>query len=183
MKSSWYSVFRVAAVFIALGIAFNPRISQAQRPLGTDVSGYQAADLPWATAKAAGVRFAWTKCTEGTGYVNPNFIGQVTGATNAGVYIGLYHYARPGLHPNITGANSADSEAAYFWSTAGPYIKYGGAYLMPMLDWEDVGTLGTPSTAPAKSNGWTTVQCSAWLNQWCNTLSNTAFANGVIVNP
>src|SRR5712664_4745402 len=104
MKFSWFSVFRALAAFILFGITFSPDTSRAQRPLGTDVSGYQAADLPWATAKAAGVRFAWTKATEGTGYVHPNFIGQVTGATNAGVYIGLYHYARPGLHPNITGA-------------------------------------------------------------------------------
>ena len=80
MKSSGYSVFRLLAIFIVVGISFRPGDLRAQRPLGTDVSGYQAADLPWATAKAAGVRFAWTKCTEGTGYVNPNFIGQVTGA-------------------------------------------------------------------------------------------------------
>jgi GH25 family lysozyme M1 (1,4-beta-N-acetylmuramidase) len=183
MNSSWYSVFRVAPVFIAIGIVFNPCNSRAQRPLGTDVSGYQAADLPWATAKANGVRFAWTKCTEGTGYVNPNFIGQVTGATNAGVYIGLYHYARPGLHPNITGANSADSEAAYFWSHASPYIKYGGAYFMPMLDWEDVGTSGQPTTEPSIANGFTAAQMSAWLNEWCTAVSNSAFASGVIIKP
>ncbi len=162
---------------------FGTGVALAQRPLGTDVSGYQAADLPWATAKAAGVRFAWTKATEGTGYVNPNFVGQVTGATNAGVYIGLYHYARPGLHPNITGANSADSEAAYFWSYAGPYIKYGGAYFMPMLDWEDVGTSGQPATDPTVANGFTTAFMSAWVNEWCTAVSNSAFATGVIIKP
>lgn len=170
-------------VVAGLGVVFVAEHALAQRPLGTDVSGYQAADLPWATAKAAGVRFAWTKATEGTGYVNPNFIGQVTGATNAGVYIGLYHYARPGLHTNITGINSADSEAAYFWSHASPYIKYGGAYFMPMLDWEDVGTSGQPATDPTVANGFTTAQMSAWVNEWCTAVSNSAYATGVIIKP
>jgi hypothetical protein len=183
MNSSWYSVLRAMALLTVTGIAFRPANSPAQKPLGTDVSGYQAADLPWATAKAAGVRFAWTKATEGTGYVNPNFIGQVTGATNAGVYIGLYHYARPGLNPNLTGASSADSEAAYFWSHAGPYIKYGGAYFMPMLDWEDVGTSGQPATAPSIANGFNITQMSAWVNEWCTAVSNSAFAAGVIIKP
>src|SRR6267378_367166 len=164
MKSSWYSVFRAVPVFIAIGIAFSPSNLRAQRPLGTDVSGYQAATLNWTGARNGGVRFAWTKCTEGTGYVNPNFISQVTGATNAGVYIGLYHYSRPGLHPNITGVNSADSEAAYFWNHASPYIKYGGAYFMPMLDWEDVGTSGQPATQPSIANGFTIMQMSAWVH-------------------
>jgi len=180
MKFSWFSVFRVLAVFILFGITFGADTSRAQRPLGTDVSGYQAADLPWATAKAAGVRFAWTKATEGTGYVNPNFIGQVTGATNAGVYIELYHNARPGLHHNITGANS---EAAYFWNHASPYIKYGGAYFMPMLDWEDVGTSGQPATEPSIANGFTAPEMSAWVNEWCTAVSNSAFATGVIIKP
>jgi GH25 family lysozyme M1 (1,4-beta-N-acetylmuramidase) len=183
MNSSWYSTFRAVAVFIAIGIAFGQVSSRAQRPLGADVSGYQPTNVPWATAKAAGVRFAWTKCTEGTGYVNPNFISQLIGATNAGVYIGLYHYARPGLHPAITGANSADSEAAYFWSHASPYIKYGGAYFMPMLDWEDVGTSGQPSTEPSIANGFTAATMSAWVNEWCTAVSNSAYATGVIIKP
>jgi hypothetical protein len=139
--------------------------------------------VDWSSATNGGVRFAWSKATEGAGYVNPNFASQVAGAVAARVYIGAYHYARPGLNPNLTGANSADSEAAYFWNTAGACIKYGGAYLMPMLDWEDVGTPGQPSTAPATTNGFTRAQMSAWLNRWCTTLSNTAFASGVVINP
>jgi GH25 family lysozyme M1 (1,4-beta-N-acetylmuramidase) len=154
----------------------------AQRPLGADVSGYQPGNINWTPATNAGVKFAWSKATEGTGYINPNFASQVAGAIAAKVYIGAYHYARPGLHPNLTGANSADTEAAFFWSTAGPYIKNGGAYLMPMLDWEDVGTSGQPATDPTVANGFTTAQMSAWLNEWCTAVSNTAFASGVIIN-
>jgi len=155
----------------------------AQRPLGTDVSGFQPANINWTPATNGGVRFAWSKATEGTGYVNPNFTNQILGAVAAKVYVGAYHYARPGLHPNITGASSADSEAAYFWSKAGAFIKNGGGYLMPMLDWEDIGTTGQPATAPAISNGFTTVMMSSWVNEWCTWVSNTAYASGVVVNP
>ena len=115
------------------------------------MSGYQPANVPWGTATNNGVRFGWTKATEGTGYVNPNFIGQITGATNAKVYIGAYHYYAAGLHPNLTGANSADSEAAYFWSVAGPYIKYGGAYLIPCWIGKMSAAVVRPRPLPPKA--------------------------------
>src|SRR5215470_1408620 len=86
------------------------------RPLGTDVSGYQPASVDWTSATNGGVKFAWSKATEGTGYTNPNFASQVAGAVAAKVYIGAYHYARPGLNRGLAGA---DSEAAYFLNTAG----------------------------------------------------------------
>ena len=181
MKLYFRPWFLIAATLLAWQIA--PLHLLAQRPLGADVSGYQPANINWTPATNAGVRFGWSKATEGTGYVNPNFAGQMAGATAAGIYMGAYHYARPGLHPNITGANSADSEAAYFWSVAGPYIKNGGSYFMPMLDWEDVGTSGQPSTAPAKTNGFTAAMMSAWVNEWCNAVSNSAWSSGVIINP
>ena len=140
----------------------------AQRPLGTDVSGYQPS-INWTTVKNAGVVFAWSKATEGTGYTNPYFTAQESGAKGVGIYVGAYHFARPSSHPNITGANSADSEAAYFWNVAGNYVKYGGAYLVPMLDWED----------PLVTNQLSAATMSAWVNEWCTTVSNYARANGV----
>src|SRR5207237_373175 len=71
----------------------------------------------------------------------------------------------------ITGASSADSEAAYFWSVAGNYVKNGGGYLVPMLDWEDTGA--------TTNSGFTAAMMSAWVNEWCNAVSNTAWLNGV----
>lgn len=140
----------------------------AQRPLGTDVSGYQPV-VSWMFAKNHGVAFGWAKATEGTGYVNPEYVEQITGARAVGIHIGSYHFARPSSHPNLTGANSAESEAQFFWSVASNYIKAGGQYMMPMLDWEDVNM----------SNQLSAATCSAWVNQWCNSVSNYAFANGV----
>lgn len=151
-----------------------PICAPAQRPLGTDVSGFQPS-INWTTVKNAGVVFAWSKATEGTYYVNPDFTSQESGATSVGIYMGAYHYARPSIDTNITGSFSADTEAAYFWSVASNYVKYGGAYLVPMLDWEDTGA----------TNGgfFTAAMMSAWVNEWCNSVSNRAAASGVILRP
>jgi GH25 family lysozyme M1 (1,4-beta-N-acetylmuramidase) len=157
-----------AGTVLALAMALGLGRALAQRPLGTDVSGYQPS-INWTTVKNAGVAFAWAKATEGTGYINPYFTAQEAGATGVGIYIGAYHFARPSYHPNITGANSADSEAAYFWSTASNYVKYGGPYLVPMLDWED----------PNVTNQLSAATMSAWVNEWCNSVSNYARLNGV----
>ncbi len=146
----------------------------AQRPLGTDVSNYQPSIL-WPPVKSSGVSFGWTKATEGTTYTSPSFVAHETGAKNAGVFIGAYHFARPSSHPNITGANSADTEANFFWSVASNYVKGTGTYLVPMLDWEDTGV-----TVAA---GFTTTAMSQWVNQWCNTVSNLAKASGVTIKP
>ena len=156
--------------FLALGTA---EVS-AQRPLGCDISNYQLS-VNWNQVTNAGVKFCWSKATEGLSYTSSSFVSQVNGAKNSGVYVGGYHFARPSNHPNITGANSADSEANFYWSVVSNYVKPSGAYLVPMLDWED-----TSATVAA---GFTTTQMSQWVNQWCNTVSNLARANGVIIKP
>lgn len=158
---------------LAFSISLLSLAAFAAKPLGTDVSGYQPSNIDWLHCKTNGVAFAYVKATEGTGYVNPNMVGQITGATSLGIPVGLYHYARPDLHPNITGSNSADSEAAYFWSKASPYIKTNGHYFVPMLDWEAPGVTNT-------SLNQTTL--SQWVNEWCNTISNDAKAVGITMN-
>lgn len=145
----------------------------AAKPLGTDVSGHQPANIDWVHCKTNGVAFAYVKATEGTGYTNPNMVSQVTSAVANGIPVGLYHYARPDLHPNITGTSSADSEASYFWSIANPYIKTNGHYFIPMLDWEAPGVTNTSLTQTTLSQ---------WVNEWCNNISNKAKAVGITMN-
>jgi GH25 family lysozyme M1 (1,4-beta-N-acetylmuramidase) len=168
-------VFFNGALVLLLS-AFVAITARAQRPLGTDVSGHQPEYLNWTAIKSDGVSFAWVKATEGTYYVNPYFTSQLTGAVSAGVYAGAYHFARPSDDPNITGANSADSEASYFWSVAGNYVKAGGGYLVPMLDWEDTGATNGRA-------GISNSQMSQWVNEWCNDISNYAAADGITVRP
>ncbi len=162
------------AIFFVLLLGNMSTECFAQRPLGCDVSGYQPS-VNWTQVKNAGVTFCWSKATESTTYSNPYFSAQEAGAKNAGIYIGAYHFARPSVHPNITGANSADTEANFFWSVASNYVKGSGTYLVPMLDWED------PNATVA--NSFTVTQMSQWVNQWCNTVSNLARANGVTLKP
>jgi GH25 family lysozyme M1 (1,4-beta-N-acetylmuramidase) len=166
---------QLASIFGLLVLAFAAR---AQRPLGTDVSGYQP-NVDWVATKNGGVTFAWAKATEGASFTNSVFFSQEAGAHAAGIYIGAYHFARPSINTNITGRFSADTEAAFFWSVAGDYIKSANGYLVPMLDWEDPNAVNGFHGI----TGFTTAYMSAWVNEWCNSVSNFAQLNGVTIRP
>ena len=171
VSSKRTSVLWRVVIFIVLVLGLAPGRALAQRALGTDVSAYQPS-INWTTVKNAGVAFAWAKATEGTGWSSSYFAGQEANAVAVGIYIGAYHFARPSANPNLTGAKSADSEAWQFWRYASNYVKYGGSYCVPMLDWEDTGA----TIATGFTNATT---MSAWVIQWCNTVSNYARAQGV----
>ena len=143
----------------------------AQKPLGCDIASFQSG-ISWTQVTNSGVVFCWAKATQATDYVNPYFTAQEAAGTSHHVYMGAYHYAQPSTDPNITGANSADTEAAYFWKTAGNYIKYGGKYMVPMLDWEDTGV--------ANNSSFTQSQMSQWVNEWCYWVSNSMASNGIV---
>src|SRR2546423_10099596 len=107
MNWLWFPTSRMVVCICGLAVLLGTGRVLGQRPLGTDVSGYQPS-INWTTVKNAGVTFAWAKATEGATYINPEFTSQETGAKGVGIYVGAYHFARPSNHPNITGANSAD---------------------------------------------------------------------------
>ncbi|WP_330340072.1 GH25 family lysozyme [Streptomyces sp. NBC_00557] len=113
-----------------LGTAPNALASAAVTgtgPAGLDVSGHQGT-VDWASVKAAGAAFAYVKATEGTTYTSPDFSQQYTGAYNAGLVRGAYHFALPG---NSSGTAQAD------W-----FVGHGGGWsadgrtLPPALDIE-----------------------------------------------
>ena len=60
------------------------------RVLGCDVSHHQG-DIDWRKLRAAGVRFAIIKATEGTKYVDPRLVRNWIGALRAGIIPGAYH--------------------------------------------------------------------------------------------
>ena len=155
---------------LALAMVFGGNRALAQRPLGTDVSHYQGT-INWTTVKNAGITFAWAKATEGTSITDAYATINQNNARAVGIPIGAYHFARPSANPNLTGANSADSEAAYYWGVVSNYVKADGLSMIPMLDWED--------TRATNGTGLTTAQMSAWVNQWCNTISNYAQLKGI----
>ncbi|WP_328917512.1 MULTISPECIES: GH25 family lysozyme [unclassified Streptomyces] len=94
---------------------------------GLDVSDWQGT-VNWSSVHSAGATFAYVKATEGTTYTSPSFSGQYTGAYNAGLVHGAYHFAIPN---NSTGAVQAD----YFVGHGGGWSA-DGRTLPPALDIE-----------------------------------------------
>ncbi|KAF8650920.1 hypothetical protein AX16_005019 [Volvariella volvacea WC 439] len=92
-------------------------VEKRASPQGIDVSNYQP-NINWNTVKANGVSFAFIKATEGTGYINPSFSSQYTGATNAGIIRGGYHFALPDR-------SSGATQATYFLAHGGGWSADG----------------------------------------------------------
>ena len=155
------------AVIPGLALALGTAQGLAQRPLGIDVSHYQGA-IDWTSVKTSGVSFAWAKATEGSGTGDAYFAGNMVNAKAAGVCIGAYHFA----HPEN---NTPATEANYFWSVAGTYIKGDGVSVQPMLDYE---TFSAPGGIPVGATNY-----ADWANQWCNDIVSAAAAAGVTVRP
>lgn len=96
-----------------LGLAL-PLVTQTE---GVDVSGYQG-NVAWGTLWNSGVRWAYTKATEGTYYTNPYFAQQYNGPYNVGMIRAAYHFATP---DTTSGATQAD----YFVNHGGGWSKDG----------------------------------------------------------
>lgn len=160
-------------VALSLGVlvmVLGPGQAMAARPIGIDVSDYQSLNINWSTLKNTyGIVFAWAKISEGQSAAGgSHFATYAANAKAAGVLIGPYHYARYDLN---TGTAGAIAEANYFWNRAKSYLTGGGYYIMPMLDVE------------ASFSGYTKTTLSQWVNQWCTTVSNNAYAVGFRVKP
>jgi GH25 family lysozyme M1 (1,4-beta-N-acetylmuramidase) len=104
--------------------------------LGIDVSHHQGApDL--AAVRRSGRSFVVVKATEGTAWTDPQFAASRTRAADAGLLVGMYHFARAG---------DPGAEAADFARAVGP-LRPGE---FAVLDWE----VSAPDPV-----AW----CAAWL--------------------
>ncbi|KAJ7599062.1 glycoside hydrolase family 25 protein [Mycena floridula] len=90
-----------------------PMLEKRADPLGIDVSDHQTS-ISWSTVKANGISFVYIKATEGQSFTSPTFSSQYSGATNAGLIRGSYHFARPDV-------SSGAVQAKYF-------IAHGGGW-------------------------------------------------------
>ncbi|RNI18331.1 lysozyme [Flexivirga caeni] len=102
-------------------------LSSANATLGIDVAAYQG-NVDWSSQYRSGVRWAYTKATEGNYYTNPYFAQQYDGSYRAGIVRGAYHFANPA-------GSSAVNQAAYFVAHGGGWSK-DGKTLPGMLDIE-----------------------------------------------
>jgi len=95
----------------------SPAGTAAAQTEGVDVSGYQG-DVAWSTLWSSGVKWAYTKATEGTYYTNPYFAQQYNGSYGVGMIRGAYHFATPDTTSGATQAN-------YFVDHGGGWSKDG----------------------------------------------------------
>lgn len=102
---------------------------------GIDVSHWNGS-IDWGAVSSSGVNFSFVKATEGVSFVDPNVETNVAGATAAGIYAGVYHFATP----YSNSVNDAVQEAYHFMDEAGDYMQAG--YLPPVLDLEQGSGLG-----------------------------------------
>ncbi|MFD0331598.1 lysozyme [Streptacidiphilus monticola] len=96
------------------GGTVQPMVTQTE---GVDVSSYQG-NVAWSTLWNSGVRWAYTKATEGTYYTNSYFTQQYNGSYNVGMIRGAYHFATP---DTTSGATQAD----YFVNHGGGWSQDG----------------------------------------------------------
>ena len=110
---------------------------------GVDVAGHQrpgGAAIDWRSVGTVGGQdFAYVKASEGDGWKNDFYDEDAKAATDAGLKVGAYHYARPAEDPV--------AQARYFASVVndGPATQ-----LPPVLDLEVDEGLG-----PVQLAGWT----------------------------
>lgn len=94
-----------------------PSGTRAAQTEGVDVASYQG-NVSWSTLWSSGVRWAYTKASEGTYYTNPYFSQQYSGSYNVGMIRGAYHFATP---DTTSGATQAD----YFVDHGGGWSRDG----------------------------------------------------------
>ena len=125
------SVLRGGALgAVALGtgtVALGAPAANAAGIHGQDVSGWQGR-VDWAAQAALGSRFAYVKATEGRSYRSPDFDHQYTGAGNAGLVRGGYHFARPD-------SSGPEEQVEFFLNNGGGWTG-DGITLPGMVDFE-----------------------------------------------
>lgn len=124
------------------------------KTLGIDVSAYQG-NVDWASQYNSGVRWAYTKATEGDYYTNAYFAQQYNGSYNAGIIRGAYHFANPA-------GRSASAQADYFVNHGGGWSR-DGKTLPGMLDIE-YNPYGSTCYGYSKSAMVTWIR--TWLNEY-----------------
>jgi GH25 family lysozyme M1 (1,4-beta-N-acetylmuramidase) len=133
----------LAVPVVALSVMAASAIAYAD---GVDVSHWQGS-INWSRVKSDGVKFAFMKATEGSGYSDPTLKSNWAGAEKHGIYRSAYHFARPSV-------GSARSQARYFVSKVGSFKGKGD--LPPVLDLEATGGL-SPS------------RLRTWVRNWLET--------------
>ncbi|RKT84709.1 lysozyme [Saccharopolyspora antimicrobica] len=130
-----------------------PAIAPLATVAGMDVSSHQG-NVDWNSWYNQGMRFAYVKATESTGYKNPYFAQQYNGSYNVGMIRGAYHFALPDR-------SSGAAQANYFVDNGGGWSK-DGKTLPGALDME-YNPYGSTCYGKTKS------QMTAWIKDFSDT--------------
>ncbi|MEU6012892.1 lysozyme [Streptomyces sp. NPDC047515] len=141
-----------------------PRDTRAAQTEGVDVASYQG-NVDWPTLWNSGVKWAYTKATEGTYYTNPYFAQQYNGSYNVGMIRGSYHFATP----NTT---SGAVQANYFVDHGGGWPKDGKTLPGALdIEWNPYGD---------QCYGLSQASMVSWIRDFVNTYKARTGRDAVI---
>ncbi|MEU9620315.1 MULTISPECIES: lysozyme [unclassified Streptomyces] len=141
-----------------------PRDTRAAQTEGVDVASYQG-NADWPTLWNSGVKWAYTKATEGTYYTNPYFAQQYNGSYNVGMIRGSYHFATP----NTT---SGAVQANYFVDHGGGWSKDGKTLPGALdIEWNPYGD---------QCYGLSQASMVSWIRDFVNTYKARTGRDAVI---
>jgi GH25 family lysozyme M1 (1,4-beta-N-acetylmuramidase) len=131
-------------------------IGQGTVTEGIDVSHWQGT-INWPSVAAAGIKFAFCKCSEGTTYVDPKFSTNWPAIKANNIIRGAYHFARF--------MNDPIAECRHFVSTLKPV----SGDLPPVVDVEG-----------RDNAGFTGTHIKNWLQRFCAELKKKTGRPGII---
>jgi lysozyme len=123
---------------------------------GIDVSYYQGT-INWTSVANSGIKFAFIRVSDGTGFHDPKFTSYWAGAHNAGIIRGAYQFFRP--------AQNVAAQANLLISALGGHYTPGD--LPPVLDVEDAG-------------GESAATVASKIRQWVDQVKNTLGVDPII---
>lgn len=112
-----------AVLFLAGVLRLNTPSASRYPVRGVDVSEYQGV-VDWPTIEAQGIRFAFIRATEGSGYVDAAFAANWQAIAQTGILPGAYHF--------FSFDSPAETQAANFIAAVPP----SAAMLPPVVDVE-----------------------------------------------
>src|SRR5262249_39778838 len=99
MAISRRTFLKAAAGMAAAGALVPEAAAQTTGTLpGIDVSHWQGT-INWDTVRSAGIRFAFTKATEGTTFVDASLARNLSEMRRLGIVRGVYHFGHPTVSP------------------------------------------------------------------------------------
>ncbi|MFE0251820.1 lysozyme [Streptomyces sp. NPDC059010] len=161
-RGSAYMGMGVVAHDGADGLPLDPiAVDQTE---GVDVSSYQG-NVDWATLWKNGVKWAYTKASEGTYYTNPSFTQQYNGSYDAGMVRAAYHFATPDTTSGATQAN-------FFVNNGGGWSRDGKTLPGALdIEWNPYG---------ATCYGKTPSAMVAWIRDFLNQYKSRTGRDAVI---